>query len=207
MSKKKGNNYFKMLKGLAESTVQAAAALESILTDFRLEALDGNMEKLHGIEHGADEKKHDLIKKLAKEFITPIEREDIMDITDLVDDVTDAIEDVLLKLYMFNIKKIKPEALKFIGIIKKCCNKLLNVFNEFENYKKPKALFGLIVELNLLEEKGDELYIKVLRDLYTSDLDVKEIIAWTEIYGVMETVCDTCEHVADVVEHVVMKNS
>jgi uncharacterized protein Yka (UPF0111/DUF47 family) len=207
MPKEKGSNYFLMLEEMAESSLRAAVELERILTDFRIECLDEYMEKLHAIEHEADEQKHNLVGKLVKEFITPIEREDIMAITDQIDDVTDAVEDVLLKIYMFNIRNIQDNAIAFAGIIKRCCEKLLHVFQEFGNFKKPKILHASIIELNRLEEQGDALYIGAVRKLHLFQADAREVAAWTEIYGRMETVCDTCEHVADLVEHVVMKNT
>ena len=138
MAKEKSNNYFTMLEGMAEASCTAAVELERILVDFSIEKLGENMKNLHAIENRADEMKHALVEKLVREFITPIEREDIMAITDRIDDVTDAVEDVLIKIYMFNIQTIHDDAIAFAGIIKTCCNKLLNVFQEFENFKKPK---------------------------------------------------------------------
>lgn len=207
MPKEKGNNYFTMLEEMAECSCRAAETLEQILTGFRAEQLDEHMEKLHAIEHEGDERKHELVSRLVKEFITPIEREDIMSITDQIDDVTDAVEDVLLKIYMFNINSIQDDAIAFAGIIRSCCAELLHVFQEFGNYKKSKTLLQSIIELNRLEEQGDTLYINAIRKLHIEKKDLWEATAWIEIYGCMETVCDTCEHAADLVEHVVMKNT
>lgn len=207
MPKEKGNNYFLMLEGMADASRRAAIELERILTAFNIESLGENMETLHAIEHAGDEQKHDLVSKLVKEFITPIEREDIMAIANKIDDVTDAVEDVLLKIYMFNIRSIHDDAIAFASIIKKCCDELLHVFREFGNFKKPKTLHDSIIELNRLEERGDALYIGAVRKLHLSKSDAREVAAWTEIYSRMEKVCDSCEHVADLVEHVVMKNT
>ncbi len=207
MPKEKGNNYFSMLESMAESSFLAAVELERILTDFSVETLSDNMKKLHAVENKADGQKHELVARLVREFITPIEREDIMAITNQIDDVTDAVEDVLVKIYMFNIQSIHEDAIEFVGLVKKCCNELLHVFKEFANFKKPKTLHESIIELNHLEEQGDALYIGAVRKLYLSRADAREVAAWTEIYNGMELVCDTCEHVADLVENVVMKNT
>lgn len=207
MPKERGNNYFTMLAEMAECSCRAAEMLEGILLDFDPERLGENMERLHAVEHEGDSKKHDLVNKLIKEFITPIEREDIIVITNQIDDVTDAVEDVLLKMYMFNIQSIRSDAISFIGIIRKCCDELLNIFKEFGNFKKSKTLSNSIIELNRLEEQGDNLYIQAVRTLHTSQDDPRAIYAWTQIYSRMETVCDTCEHTADLVEHVIMKNT
>jgi predicted phosphate transport protein (TIGR00153 family) len=196
-----------MLESAAECSRRAAVELERILTNFNVDELGVNMEKLHAIEHEGDTQKHNVVEKLVKEFITPIEREDIMELTDQIDDVTDAVEDVLLKIYMFNIRSISDDAIKFVHIVGKCCNELLHVFEEFESFKKPHTLHESIVELNRLEEEGDALYITAVRKLHVSESDAKGVAAWTEIYNSMETVCDACEHVADLVEHIIMKNT
>ncbi len=207
MAKEKANNYFSMMESMAESSCLAAVELERILTDFSVETLGEDMIKLHAVENKADGQKHELVAKLVREFITPLEREDIMAIANRIDDVTDAVEDVLVKIYMFNIQSIRGEAIEFVGLIKKCCNELLHVFKEFADFKKNKTLHESIIELNHLEEQGDALYISAVRKLYLSQADAREVAAWTEIYNGMEMVCDTCEHVADLVENVVMKNT
>lgn len=208
MSRAKGTDYFTMLEEMAACSCRAAEMLQTILTDFQLGQLTKNMELLHAVENEGDEAKHQLVAKLVKEFITPIEREDIMSIANRIDDVTDSVEDVLLKIYMFNIQTIQDEANAFAGIITECCEKMLEVFREFKDFKKSKILYRSIIDLNRLEEQGDALYIGAVRGLHTSpQADAKDVAAWTEIYRCMEKVCDTCEHAADLVEHVMMKNT
>lgn len=207
MAREKRNDYFAMMTGLAEYSVKAAARLEEILGDFREETIYEDMEALHAVEHEADEQRHVLSAKLLKEFITPIEREDIMAITSQIDKVTDAVEDILLKVYMFHIREIREDAFAFTALIKKCCENLLTIFQEFGNFKKSKRLADLLIEMNRLEEEGDSLYIKAVRDLHTSDCDPLMILTWTELYHRMERACDTCEQTAELVEHVILKNS
>lgn len=71
------------------------------------------MVTMHEIEHSADLEAHEITKRLAKEFITPIEREDILLLVHKIDDITDCIEDVLLHMYMYNVRVIKEDAIKF----------------------------------------------------------------------------------------------
>ena len=78
---------------------------------------------------------------------------------------------------------------------------------EFADFKKSKTLHGLIVEINALEEEGDRVYMEIMRRLHSEVTDPLEIIAWREIYNYLEKCCDACEHVADVVESVMMKNT
>lgn len=152
-------------------------------------------------------KKHELMKNLAKEFITPIEREDIVTLAQMIDDVTDSIEDVLQKMYIFNVIKLRPEALEFTNLITDCCKMLVEVMAEFNNFKKSKTIIKSIVEINALEEKGDVLYLESVRKLYVESTDAVELMVWTTIFDAFEKTCDAIEHVANAVESVIMKNS
>jgi uncharacterized protein Yka (UPF0111/DUF47 family) len=79
--------------------------------------------------------------------------------------------------------------------------------DEFPNFKKSETLMQHIITLNTLEEEGDRLYMAAMRRLHTQTTDPVEIIAWREVYEFLEKCCDACEHAADVVESVVMKNT
>ena len=79
------------------------------------------LDEMHAVEHAADDKKHELLNVLAKAFITPIEREDIMLLSQNIDEVTDKIEDVLLRMYCNNVQTIRPDALELSGVVIRCC--------------------------------------------------------------------------------------
>ena len=186
---------------------QAANLLNETMNNFKVDQLQEDIEKMHFIEHSGDQTRHVVIENLAKEFITNIEREDIMAITEQIDDVTDTIEDVLLRMYMCNVTSPREYALKMSAIIVKCCDSLKKALEEFQNFRKSDHLHDLIVEINHLEEEGDELFTQATRDLYLNCNDVKEIMAWDNIYHYLEKCCDNCEEVANLMEDVKMKNS
>ncbi len=162
---------------------------------------------MHNIEHTADIAKHDLLARLVKEFLPPIEREDIISLSQKIDDVTDAIEDVLLCIDMFNVQTIRPEILKFTDTIVDCCKSMDTALVEFQSFKKSKKLHAEIVEINRLEEEGDALYVNGVRNLYKTVKDPVELMVWTEVYRRLEKCCDACEDVANDIESIVMKNS
>ena len=201
------NNYFKMFIKMTEYSCAAARNLNQTLSEFDVEKLPELMEYLHQIEHTGDEEKHSMMRKLVKEFITPIGREDIVSLGHEIDNVTDAIEDVLLRVYMFNIQAIRPEAVEFARVIVQCCDEMKIIMEEFQNYKKSDKIYSSVVEMNRLEEVGDALYMRAMRNLYTSGADAVELMAWTEVYNRLERCCDACENVANVVEGVMMKNA
>lgn len=207
MARKKDVNYFDTFIELADHSSKAADLLNEIMNNFNADLLPEKIKEMHDIEHTGDEARHRMIRRLAKEFITPIEREDIMALADAIDDVTDSIEDVLMHMYMFNIKSIRKHALEMTEIIVKCCNALKLALNEFKNFRKSKTLHELVVEVNFFEEEGDKLFKEAIRDVYVNCDDFKEVTAWAQTFNYLENCCDACEEVANVIENIVMKNS
>lgn len=138
MSKKSDNYYFKNFVICAEYGEEAARMLERNLKEFDVTHLSERLDEIHGIEHAADQKKHEMLAALVKEFITPIEREDIILLSEAIDEVTDTIEDVMIRLYINNIRMIRPDAEAFAHLITRCCKTLSRLMEEFKNFKKVK---------------------------------------------------------------------
>lgn len=207
MGSKRDFNYFEAFVQLVDYSCQSAEILDTSLKRFDHQGLAEMMTNLHGIEHAADMGKHDMMNRLAREFISPIEREDIIELGQEIDNVTDSIEDVLMGIYMYNIQTIRPEALDFVDVIVQCCNALKKTMEDFQNFRKSTTIHDSIVEINRLEEVGDRLYTEAVRSLYLNCQDPIETVSWTEIFDRLESCCDACEHVANVVESVVMKNT
>ena len=207
MARGKNINYFDGFIELVGYSCRAANLLNEIMNNFKQDELQQKMKDMHDIEHRGDEARHEMVKKLAREFITPIEREDIMAMADAIDNVTDSIEDVVMHMYMFNIKGIRTHAHKLTEVIVKCCDALKQALNEFHNFRKSKTLHQFIVEINYLEEEGDRLFTEAMRDLYVNCKDYLEVAAWDQIFRNLEACCDACEDVSDVIESVMMKNS
>ena len=203
MSKKNDQYYFDNFIACTNSACQAARMLEENLNDFHVDTLQAKLDALHEIEHGADQKKHEMMGVLVKAFITPIEREDII----LLSQGIDEIEDVLIRVYINNVQTIRQDAVEFSKVIIRCCETLKKMMEEFADFKKSKEIYQSIVDINGLEEEGDRLFIQSMRRLHTEVTDPIEIIAWREIFMYLEKCCDACEHVADAVESVIMKNS
>lgn len=207
MAVKKNNDYFEMLVDLIGYSCEAASLLDNTINNFRLSQIDSKVKEMHEIEHSADVKKHEMINKLSKEFITPIERGDIIELASEIDNVTDAIEDVLVRIYMFNISIMREEALEFSNLIVRICNETSSLIKEFHNFKKSSEISKIIININDLEEEGDRIYTRSIKGFYTSVMDPIRFITWKETFEYFEKCCDACEHVADGIESVIMKNS
>lgn len=201
-------DYFDAFSDLVSYSCDASILLNKILIDYRPGKINDDLNQMHVIEHNADIKKHELMSRLLHEFITPIEREDIVSFSDAIDNVTDAIEDVIISLYIYNITDIRIDALAFSELIIRCCTSLKDAVSEIKNFKKSAKIKDLVIEVNRLEEEGDKLYIEGVRNIFMEQSkDVSSKIVWKETFEHLEVCCDACEHVADVIETIIMKNS
>jgi len=208
MARKDKNDYFQMIADHVIDSCEAAKLLDSIMTEYQADMLPANRRKMHEIEHRADLRKHDMMEKLIREFITPIEREDLRALSEEIDTTTDMIEDVVNKLYIYNIKKVRPEALEFTGLIVSSCESLVRTAENLSDFRKNgKIIERSLVDINRLEEDGDRLYIECMARLFREEKDFLEILAWRDLFNSLEMCLDACEHVADVIENVILKNS
>ena len=117
MAKKQDSFYFDTFIACLDDACRAAQLLDRSMRDFAPARLKEDLDEMHAIEHSADDKKHELLNVLAKAFITPIEREDIILLSQNIDEVTDKIEDVLLRIYCNNVQNIRPEALEMTALV------------------------------------------------------------------------------------------
>lgn len=205
---KKSNIYFDSFIKILELTHKGASFLHSTLSDFNPNEISSKVREIHLIEHNADSETHGMMEKLAKEFITPIEREDIIALARMFDDIVDSIEDVLQRVYMYNIQSIRDEAPKFTEIMVKSCGELVEVMKLFPNYRKNgEQIKKYLIDVNTLESDADKLYIDGVRRLFTQESDATVILAWKETFDKLEECCDNCENAAHMIESVIMKNS
>lgn len=207
MSKKSDMIYFDNFVECADCAVQAAKILERVLENFDPHRISESIDEIHEVEHEADVKKHNLMEELMRAFITPIEREDIMAISQYLDDITDKIEDVILRFHICNVTAIRPESVRFAKLVIRCCEMVKATMKEFPNFKKSKELKQCLIEINRLEEEGDRMYLDSMRALHTTSKDPVEIIVWRDIFKYLEDCLDACEHTSDIVETVIMKNT
>jgi uncharacterized protein Yka (UPF0111/DUF47 family) len=207
MGREKNYDYFKAFAGQLQFAVEAAKYLYCTVEDYEPDKLGECLTEMHGIEHAADLEMHGMMARLMREFITPIDREDIIALSQEIDEITDTIEDVLMKAYMYNVRAMRPDALEFVHIIQRCCNSLVEAATELRNFKKPAQLMKLIIQVNEEEEAGDRLYMQAVRTLYTTCTEPMEIMVWREMYDMLERCCDACERTANAMETIVMKNS
>ncbi|MBQ7906869.1 MAG: DUF47 family protein [Clostridia bacterium] len=199
--------YYENFAACATLAKEASNYLVECLEGYDVEKIEEMLVKMHEYEHSADVKKHEMNQALAKAFVTPVDREDLDLMSHKLDTVLDLIEEVLQKLYIYNIKTIEPAAIEYAKKLVKACDVLCAIMTEFESFKKSKKLHPLIVESNDIEEECDKLYLETMHQLTKNSTDVLTTMSWRKIYDGFEACSDACEHVSDTVASIVLKNT
>ena len=204
---KKTNEYFLLIEQQAAICVEAAALLENILTEYSSAGMAVRRVEMHAVERRADGICHDIRNRLSAAFITPIDQEDILHLAQLLDDVTDALDEVALECYMFRLAELPAGAPAFAGLTRRCVGKLCEAAIELRNFRSSGRLRALLAEVNTLEEQADDAYATAIHDLFAEDAAPRTLIAGKAIFDCMEACCDLCGHAADVMDQIIIKNT
>ena len=197
--------FFDLFTATAADTWKAAKLLEELMSNYvDVEEKIGALEE---IEHRCDGHVHKMLEQLNRSFITPIDREDIFEIAKELDNITDDIESTGHRFRMFNVKSIKEDAISLAKLITQCTEELTHVMSELKKMKTSKTLKEKIIEINRIENVGDDIFRDAMQRLFVSETDPLEVIKWKEIYEYLENTLDACEDVANIVEGVAMKNA
>ena len=199
--------FFENFIQAADCCCASAAYLQECLTNYDYANIKEMLAKMHELEHSADGVKHEMSAALAKAFVTPLEREDMAQISANIDEVADFIEEVLQRMYVNRIQNIMPEAIQFAGMIIECCDMMKEMLYELPNFKKPKKLHELIIALSHKEEDCDQLYLEGTLKTVEFSNDPLVVMFWRDIFERLEKCADACEHVGDSIETIVMKNN
>lgn len=208
MAKKKDEyNYFdEYIKG-AEIVVESSKLLKGALENYDLKTLENEISKVHKLENDADKIIHDMRNYLIKDFLPPIDREDIVILGHRLDDVEDYIDEILINFNILNIESVREDALEFASLLIEASEAVKEALEFFKNFKKVEPIKEKVIAINILEDKGDRLYEKVMKKLYSEEKNAIEIIKWTTIYDCFENAMDACESIADEMADIIMKNS
>ncbi len=207
MAKKESNYYFDTFVRGADYANEASHLLAGYVENYDKAKLGQWLKEMHTVEHTADTVKSEMMERLVKEFLPPIEREDIVSLSHAIDEVTDCIEDALRRMYMYDIPTLRPDVKDFVEIILQSCDAMSEAMRELHDFRKSALLRQKVREISDLEEKADYLYTGAMRRLFTEESDTLVKVTWSRMYEALEKCCDWCEHVAREIQQVVLKNS
>lgn len=202
---RKPDPFFAALLTIAENVQEAVHYAD----DFKIVTVADLKEvsmKLKNYETEGDTLIHELISKLNKSFMTPIEREDILQLAIKMDDVLDGIEHFAAHLEMFSLIEIDEYVQKFMDNIVKSTDEIVKAMKLLAR-KKLEAMRDHAVLIKEYERICDEVFRTSIKQLFINEKDPIRIIQLKDIYEQLEDVADYCQDVANTIETIIMRNA
>jgi len=199
----KDEKFFVMFKEMTTTIIEGAQLLKELMDHFEDPQLSQKMIK--DVEHKADQLTHDIIKKLNKSFVTPLDREDIYALSGALDDILDLIDASAQRIVMYNVDKPTPAAKELAFLILKSCQAIDKAVALLGGKLEPIAEYCM--EVNSLENEADRVCREAVSQLFDEEKDPIQLIKWKEIYETLERATDKCEDAANILESVVVKNA
>lgn len=203
---KKEDIYYTLLKQLAKVLVDAGEEYVTILSGYP--ETYTRLPRMKMLETQADETVRDIMTRLYTSFITPFDREDIGELALAMDNVVDYMEAVTIRLDLFNVREMRPEAIELSKLTLTAVQEMQEMIEHLPDYKHDEMVMKKAIAVGHVEDGGDEVYENALRVLFREDeTRGKESLAWLRLYDRMEHCLDACDEAAGVVRNVVMKSS
>jgi predicted phosphate transport protein (TIGR00153 family) len=155
-------------------------------------------------EQEGDRITHDIIQRLNQTFVTPLDREDIHELASALDDVVDYTEEVADYLGLYKIEAPMEQAQQLARVLHEAAGQIAQAMPRLRGFKN---LSHFTVEINRLENDGDRITREAIASLFDNGIDPMVVIRWKDIFERLEEAIDATEHVANILEGVVIKNS
>jgi predicted phosphate transport protein (TIGR00153 family) len=198
----RGREFFDLFEEASANIVRAADLLDQMLAHWPDRS--GLTRDIVICEQEGDRLTHDIHRRLNKRSVTPIDREDILDLTSSLDDVVDLIDEVADYLGLYKIEAPMEQSQHLARVLSDAGRLLAEAMPRLRNFDD---MSHYTVEVNRLENEGDRVSRDAVASLFDNGSDPMVVIRWKDIYERLEEAVDACEHVANALEGIVLKNA
>jgi hypothetical protein len=202
----KEGRFFDLFNAHATQVVRAARELSTLMQSYQDREQHSRM--IDEAEHAADRITAEAIRLLHKTFITPIDREQIHQLVNAMDDICDLIQDTAETLTLYDIRAVTPDCVRLADIGLKCCERVKDVVGilgtDAGNFE---AILKTCEEIDRLESDADRVMRSAVSRLFREEKDVRELIKMKAVYELLEAVTDRCLDVANLAEGISLENS
>lgn len=205
--KEKNFNYYDEFIKNANIAIEISTILKTHAENYDINNSTEIEEKVHKLENDADKNLHETIDYLAKDFLPPIEREDIVLLVNKIDDIIDFLDEIAINFNILNIVALKDNFLEFMDLFFRLSILLKEMLEKFKDKKKYEEVNKYIIEINNIEDSGDRLYENSIKRLFKNETNPIEIIKWSTIYNTLEDGIDSFESVANTIGEIILKNT
>ncbi len=199
----KDEKFFDLLDQQSLAILQGATLFKDLATHWQEN--HPNIVKLRDLEHECDITTHEILDKLNRTFVTPLDREDIHMLAKQLDDVIDIIQSVSERMLLFRIKTTKDDLIELADILEEAVSIIPKAITSIRRIDRPKRILDYCIEINRLENRGDRAAERAIGSLFQKEKDPMEVIKWKEIYDSVEFAIDRCEDIANTIEGIVVK--
>jgi len=197
--------FFDLFQASAQNMVEAAKKLKEMVDSW--EHVEGRVGEITELEHQGDTITHEIMGRVHRTFVTPFDREDIVQLAHVLDDVVDFIHAAADAMLLYKVDRPGPRAKELADIIVQATEEVERVMPQLRKRIVLSQVLKRCVEINRLENVADRIYRSAMAELFADSTDIAHIIKWREIYAHMESATDRCEDVADVLEGVALKHA
>jgi uncharacterized protein len=198
----KEREFFDLFEEAGANIVRAAGLLERMVLQWPDHA--ELARDLVVCEQEGDRITHDIIQRLNQTFVTPIDREDILALASALDDVVDYTEEVADYLGLYRIEAPMEQSQRLAHILVQVTRQIAEAMPRMRGFRD---ISHYTVEINRLENDGDRVSREAVASLFEGGIDPMVVIRWKDIFDRLENAIDACEHVANLLEGIVIKNS
>ncbi len=199
--------FYNLFEEVSTTLVQMGAVFKKALEEQDLSKRDAILKTLEDLEHKNDETTHKIFIELGRNFITPLDREDIHYLTTSLDDIADYIWGGAKRIVNYQIDDRYNTLPAFAEIIAKSIGAINTSVYALRDMKDLRSIASACVVVNSLENDADDLLDNTLMKLFSSNISAVELIKQKDIYQMLETVTDKCEDAANVIESIIIKYS
>jgi predicted phosphate transport protein (TIGR00153 family) len=196
--------FYDLFEELADKIDEGGKLFLDMLLNY--DSFETRLVKLKEIEHEADDITHRTYEKMHTTFLTPIDREDIYALVNKMDSILDMTEAAAVRMSLYKIKAPKEELFQQARILNEATAKVKMIVRGLRDMKNAKMILDACVEINTLENAGDQILRATMARLFEHETDPFELIKWKEIFERFEDALDICEDVSNIVEGIVLKN-
>jgi uncharacterized protein len=198
----KEREFFDLFEEAGTNIVRAADLLDQMLRAYP-ERADLSRDILICEQEG-DRITHDIIQHLNQTFVTPIDREDIYELASALDDIVDYTEEVADYLGLYKIEAPMEQSQTLAHILLQACRQISEAMPRMRTFRD---ISHYTVEINRLENDGDRVTREAIASLFDEGIDPMVVLRWKDLFERLENAIDATEHVANILEGIVIRNS
>jgi predicted phosphate transport protein (TIGR00153 family) len=197
--------FYSLFENVAETVNKMGKLLQEMVNEPDEDKRAGILGQIENMEHKNDDHTHTIFTELGRNFITPLDREDIHMLATALDDIADYIYASAKKINFYKINPNDTGIHKMAEMILQGTVEIRKAVNGLRDMKNLREMTEALVKINSIENQADDVFDMSIEMLFNKENDFKEVIKKREIYQVMEIATDKCEDAANVIESIIIK--